>query len=120
MREIKFRAWDVAEKMMCHSIDDCNLEMVLKGVISHDGETFTEAHYMQFTGLRDKNGVEIYEGDVVKHKEWGYLYGKESIVEYSEGGFYPFADTEDNAPYPEPNESEVIGNIYEHGDLLNG
>jgi uncharacterized phage protein (TIGR01671 family) len=73
---------------------------------------------MQFTGLKDRNGREIYEGDVVRHEPLGYERRTESLVEFFEGGFLPFSDSDDGAPYPDPEKVEIIGNIYENPELL--
>jgi len=115
MKEIKFRVWDADEEKMWDAdeighfcIDDlCN-------------DLWEDV--LQFTGLYDKNGKEIYEGDIIRHKEFYDYCGKHDItksyVKFEFGGFYPFADNNDYQPYPEPNETEVIGNIYENKELL--
>ena len=78
----------------------------------------------QYTGLKDKNGKEIYEGDIIigSNPQWtlnGFRDCKKVEVEFISGGFYPFADNEDNMPYPDSErDCEVIGNIYENSELL--
>ena len=118
MRTIKFRAWD-----------ELNQEMVYEktGIFS-GGKSSWEIlklyeNVMQFTGLHDNKGKEIYEGDIVKahsHKPTDFK------IEFIEGGFcaarngieYPINI---NHFYPSIGCTiEVIGNIYEHPHLLGG
>ena len=111
MRDLKFRAWEPDTKIMFVPTGIPNPTM------SPDR---TKGILMQYTGLKDKKGKEIYEGDIINFKQgetyfWGVIV---ATVEYNDGGFYPFADREDNAPYPKPEECEVIGNIYENPELL--
>ena len=113
MREIKFRAWDSMEKKFISDV-----------YISLDGWHYTnskddhEPHLIieQYTGLRDKNGKEIYEGDKIHGNGLDYYDSKKTIaiVEWDEtGGWYPFANNQDEAPYPYPENCEIIGNIHE-------
>ena len=77
---------------------------------------------MQFTGLYDKKGKEIYEGDVVS---WGVYKDDKDIVRFNEGRFllrdyYVSYQDNPNDAYGEGiNRLEVIGNIYENPELLN-
>ena len=66
---------------------------------------------MQFTGLKDKNGVEIFEGDIVKC--W---YGHKGVVKWGYFGFE--IDELDNSFHHTYEKAEVIGNIYENKELL--
>lgn len=106
MREIKFRAWDRQVKSMSASDWDMN-----------KWEHYDPGRYitMQFTGLTDKNGKEIYEGDVCKWVGEGNVVFDDNIfgVQWDErrGGWFPLL------PIDYQN-TEVIGNIYENPDLI--
>lgn len=117
MREIKFRAWDKDEKEMLPLGD-----MIENGGVSYFiGENDLQPQYksivlMQFTGLKDKNGKEIYEGDIVN-----YLYsGDEKLmVEWYDYEWLLATKEKKIISDFDWKECEVIGNIYENPELLN-
>lgn len=104
MREIKFRAWDKEQKKM---LDDVSTWT--------DDFTGMLIALMQYTGLKDKNGKEIYEGDIVKYKN-----DKPDKVIFENGGFMTsrFYHRTPNNWKILLDELEVIGNIYENPELL--
>ena len=120
MREIKFRAWEKDEgkirdweylsneigygynKVNGTDIDDCifNDDMLI---------------LMQYTGLKDKNGKEIYEGDIINNYEYFFEKG---IVEYRGNSFVVVYKNEFLSADNWWQKCEVIGNIYEKHELI--
>jgi len=80
---------------------------------------------MQYTGLKDKNGKEIYEGDIVKHNDYSRgacitfeQHQSISVIEWSEGAI-PYKIKGLGFDYY-GKDLEIIGNIYENPELLKG
>ncbi|MGK8427376.1 YopX family protein [Bacillus cereus] len=112
MREIKFRAWDKEFKQFS--------DMALNYKIA-DINYYTDYEWMQYTGLKDKNGKEIYEGDILDDPEEKPLY-----VEFSTkfaafcfvDKFDPCGPTFYTTKDLHYEDLKVIGNIYENPELL--
>lgn len=132
-RAIKFRAWDKDQRRM--------VNLGSQGRLVYDGESaklcfgddfhddFIEAstrniELMQFTGLLDRNGREIYEGDIVRAATYQLPNGQQRVdvlrVEYRGSVLHPFHEIiPDNDYWMDAFSAyEVIGNIYENPDLL--
>lgn len=119
MREVKFRAWDEYYSRMyeVHTVD-ISIPPLLTVWPKDPYESIAihQEHLMQYTGLKDKNGVEIYEGDVVKFIGWGYT----GYVAFENCEFITKNNMDkDYALSPKDGtDFEVIGNIHEHPELL--
>jgi uncharacterized phage protein (TIGR01671 family) len=119
MREIKFRAYNKKEKTMWGSFD-LYLAVNCRKTEHVD---LNDVVYMQYTWLKDKNGKEIYEGDIIKPTYWYYEDKRDyKIVSYENWYFYPLIKVEEWYNCIEKYDEkmlEVIWNIYENSELLN-
>ena len=123
MREIKFRAWDKSSNKMLGVFAVGEYPQAfneMQGEWYHPGMDNLEI--MQFTGLHDKNGKEIWEGDVVIHDHCSRVLNCK--VEFHNGAFVAVA-IEKGKEYEHYDLSngpsrgyEVLGNIYENPELL--
>lgn len=126
MRGIKFRAWKhVNTPEMFNNVQAIDF----KSGMAHLGyklSSFTERTdkerlgnliLMQYTGLKDRNGVEIYEGDILEGRSFQYQEDIKGEVYYSKRGTW---DCESFILGGLNEDCEVIGNIHEHQHLLGG
>jgi len=141
-REIKFRAWDIFKKVFIPTdkwaVVTCDFKAT--AIMIKDWEDYQVGEYMfpntqslmQFTGLHDKNGKEIYEGDIIRSD-----FGTKEPIAVCFGEYHDHTGKDDNSTnvgfyFNEyKNESsfgksvngntdcyEIIGNIYENPELL--
>ena len=109
-REIKFRAFENA---------NCRNRMFDWREIKKDFELWLNCEHtsvMQYTGLKDKNGREIYEGDIIRRHRNVYW-----VVEFIESKWQAHPRLKDTGLYLDASQfiiTKVIGNIHEHPELI--
>lgn len=129
MREIKFRAWDKTWKRWIDPRDINyygEMDWMFDRRSAEGGDVIEtadrrEVELMQFTGLKDKNGKEIYEGDIVhfESKDTGWDDGLcGDVVVCFVDGWFIFKKTNIFSYAYNKKICRVIGNIYENPDLV--
>lgn len=118
MREIKFRAWDSDEKTMCPVYElHFGERIIVARVNARNGKMLLvfsdETNLMQYTGVKDKNGVEIYEGDILLDDFAEEYY----IVKFFDGAFIAECDGVIYDLADVALITAVVGNIYENPEL---
>lgn len=153
MREIKFRSWlkerKILSEVLIINYKDSTVQLPIETDVTEDywwDETtwsFDEVELMQYTGLKDKNGKEIYEGDIVEIKfitfEDNQTVELEYNVVYKVNGFWVIGTKEEQSNeifkgmlernmreelfymflYEWLDNLEVVGNVYENAELIN-
>lgn len=123
MNNLKFRVWDKTNKETLN-IDVLNLFLEEIVVLENDGSAFSmkfkDVELMQSTGLFDKDGKEIFEGDILKTRTRGYV-----IVKKENGNTMTTYKSGINkrtslvlSSFLEKYQVKIVGNIYENKDLL--
>jgi len=136
MREIKFRAWEKNLKEII-PVHEINFENRMINTNSA-WRFFNEIELMQYTGLKDKNGKEIYEGDIVSAESYGSAmarhHGRDVIskqklygIRFERGSFrlYDLKENHwvaiiDHHVMSKVSELNIVGNIFENPELLEG
>lgn len=126
--EIKFRAWNKKKKKMIYNVDLYCGGLPFEGTKDNPYD-FDKNTLGQYTGLKDKKGKEIYEGDVVKKKEagWREVVGVVRFGEFQTDGcsdctgdlvFGWYIKTKQEEEFSLDNNVIIIGNIYENKNLI--
>ena len=131
MKELKFRIWIKDEKRYYDESDEESYMIVPNGNVTYTSEAYEEdgawfndttsatndVIVEQYTGLKDENGKEIYEGDIVTlNGEWEEIEGTDCSVITFENGCFMVGDTNEAGSYL--SDWRVIGNVHQNADLL--
>lgn len=120
MREIKFRAWNALDSRdECRMLYQPNFSADFRTIMP-DGNEW-DLPVMQYTGLKDKNGKEVYEGDIVRWYRKSWAGNKDLEWAYEKVLWETISDDQgEYAGYDYTHwwNGEVVGNIYENPDLI--
>lgn len=119
----KFRAWDKEHKYMEYTdknlvvcFSDEGVEVTDHTTFSHSCTSMESFELMQSTGLKDNDGIEFYEKDIVRNIDSEEL----GVVEYDEGQFRVSYNDVSEQLWEIDKDLQIIGNIYENPELLEG
>lgn len=116
MKELRFRAWD-GKKMIYDVIPASEASIV--ELFEYEHQVTEVESVEQYTGLKDKNGKEIYEGDIVEY-DWYIVGDKPAYRTKEQVVFDDIGARLDTDRIRFCTNVEVVGNIHENADLLGG
>ena len=122
-RVLKFRAWDNKQKKMLYGVSIGTIKVWDENapLISHEFSYSEDCIFEQYTGLTDKNGKEIYEGDIVTlNGEWEEIEHDDCSIVTFENGCFRVGDGYENEAGSYLSDWRIIGNIHENPELLGG
>ncbi len=119
MREIKCKAWNITRKQMSAAFTlpdllSCSVDKL------HEWSISDVIEWIQYTGLKDRNGKEIYESDIVKcvNGDTGEVIWEEHDCCFNITDYYNSSNDYPTMAFIEGEPFEILGNIYENPELL--